>query len=267
MASAFDTVDKAILELEQLQRALAKIKTSQVNSRVFCLSVKTAVRSWFETHRKSLEGQISQKTLQSVDTFYQVLLEQSSRRSLKNRYRTVLSNLRDGLISLRSGHCLLKGVDKTNIDVSPDFSTLIPDQMMGDILARRWQECSFCVQSRQAPLSAVVMMGGMLEGLLLARVNNTPDKGKIFRTKAAPKDKSGKVSGLKDWTLNNYIDVAHELGWVSQPVKDISVVLRDYRNYIHPHKEYSMKLNLHPDDAAMLWSVCKSITLQILCVK
>ena len=85
--------------------------------------------------------------------------------------------------------------------------------------------------------------------------------------KYMPKDKLGKSYGLKDWTLNNYIDVAHELGWVSQPVKDISVVLRDYRNFIHPHKEYTMKLNLHPDDAAMLWDVCKSIARQILTIK
>ena len=55
-----------------------------------------------------------------------------------------------------------------------------------------------------------------------------------------------------------------ELRWISQTVKDIGVVLRDYRNYIHPHKEYSYGVTLSPADATILWDISKTITRQVL---
>jgi len=70
--------------------------------------------------------------------------------------------------------------------------------------------------------------------------------------------------GAKDWTLQHYIDVAHELGWISATAKDIGVVLRDYRNYIHPHKELTHGISLSKNDATLLWEISKSITRQVL---
>lgn len=67
-----------------------------------------------------------------------------------------------------------------------------------------------CITAK-APLAATVMMGGLLEGLLLARVNSQANKAPIYTAAAAPKDKQGKTLPLKDWTLQNYIGVAHEL--------------------------------------------------------
>jgi hypothetical protein len=98
---------------------------------------------------------------------------------------------------------------------------------MKTILEGRWSEITSCVTAK-APLAATVMMGGLLEGLLLARVNNHANKSEIFTASAAPKDKAGKTLPLKDWTLQNYIGVAHELKWITQTVKDIGEVLRDY---------------------------------------
>ena len=66
------------------------------------------------------------------------------------------------------------------------------------------------------------------------------------------------------WGLKNYMDVAHELNWISKTAKDIGEVVRDYRNYIHPQKEYSHGINMSPDDAHMLWEVAKTVTVQIL---
>jgi hypothetical protein len=69
---------------------------------------------------------------------------------------------------------------------------------------------------------------------------------------------------LKDRTLKHFIDVAHELKWISQSAKDVGVVLRDYRNFIHPQKELSHGIELKSDDAALLWDVAKSISKQLL---
>jgi hypothetical protein len=46
--------------------------------------------------------------------------------------------------------------------------------------------------------------------------------------------------------------------------KDVSVVLRDYRNYIHPQKELSHGVSLTTPDAQILWEIGKSISRQLL---
>lgn len=149
-------------------------------------------------------------------------------------------------------------------DAAPKFDPLVSDPRMQAILTRRWQECGICVKSG-APLAATVMMGGLLEGLLLAKINQLPNKSPVFSAASTPIDpKTRKAVQLKEWGLKNYIDVAHELGWITKATKDIGEVLRDYRNYIHPQKEFSHGITLEPGDALMLWEVAKSITLQLL---
>jgi hypothetical protein len=148
-------------------------------------------------------------------------------------------------------------------DTPPSFATIAADVEMQQLLLSRWNECVSCV-NYGLPLSATVMMGGILEALLIARINKLSDRAPAFKAKAAPKDRAGTVLKLRDWTLSNYIDVAHELGWISDTYKDVGAILRDYRNYIHPYKEYQHKKNIAPDDAKMLWEIGKSMVRQIL---
>jgi hypothetical protein len=108
------------------------------------------------------------------------------------------------------------------------------------------------------------MMGGFLESLFLARINRERDQGPIFTSNAAPKDKTSHPRPLKEWGLADYIAVAHELGWISQAANDVSDVLRDYRNYIHPQKELSSQAALTPDDARMFWAVAKEMAARLL---
>ena len=74
---------------------------------------------------------------------------------------------------------------------------------------------------------------------------------------------AGKTLPLNEWTLKHYIDVGHEIGWLSQSGRDIGAVLRDYRNYVHPQKEHSHGVELTAHDSAMFWAVCQSLTQQI----
>ncbi|MBA3498309.1 MAG: hypothetical protein H0T86_14495 [Gemmatimonadales bacterium] len=109
------------------------------------------------------------------------------------------------------------------------------------------------------------MMGGLLEGLFLARVNAMTDKKAAFTAKASPKDgTTGDPLPLKEWGLKNYIDVAHELRWMRQTAKDVSGVLRDNRNCIHPQKELSHGLSLDSNDTAMFWPVFSTLADQII---
>src|SRR5579875_2125580 len=65
------------------------------------------------------------------------------------------------------------------------------------ILAKRWRESSVRVKS-DAPLAATVMMGRLLEGLLLAKINQLASKSSVFNAAAIPKDaKTGKATTAK----------------------------------------------------------------------
>ncbi len=132
------------------------------------------------------------------------------------------------------------------------------------ILEKRWLECDACVDAK-APLAATVMMGGLLEGLLMARVLGEKNQAPVFNAKAAPKDKQGKpLPHLRDWTLQDFIAVAHELKWITTTVKDVGVILRDYRNYIHPQKELSHGIVLNPSDARLLCQIGKTVVRQVI---
>jgi hypothetical protein len=135
---------------------------------------------------------------------------------------------------------------------------------MRSILANRWMECTRCVEA-SAYLAATVMMGGLLEALLVSRANRMSDKRPLFSAGSTPIDaKTKKPLDLKHWTLAPYIDVAHELGWITRSAKDVAIVLRDYRNYVHPEKERSHGVTLSREDAIMFWEVVKTLTRQLL---
>ena len=90
----------------------------------------------------------------------------------------------------------------------------------------------------KAHLAAIVMMGGLLEALFVARVNQLADKSILIKAPSAPKDaKTGKVVPLGEWMLKSYLQVGHDVGWLTQAQRDLAAVLGEYRNYVHPEKE------------------------------
>lgn len=101
----------------------------------------------------------------------------------------------------------------------PDFELLTAgDQGLAEILTRRWEEAQRCVEAG-AHLSAVIMIGSVLEGALLARV--FADRETACRARAAPRDKRGGLIQPEEWKLTSLIDVAHEVGWLHGDVKAI----------------------------------------------
>lgn len=259
----------AIREAQLLRERTKKKHTKQVQGSERDIIRATAL-AWVNNHRKKLLVVLSSDDLSGLDSLYQKIMQASHRNVSRSRYVSTLKAVVDALVELRSANLIkLSNPPVPSVataDTPPDFSSLITDVQMQEILTRRWMECTACI-SANAPLAATVMMGGLLEGLLLARINSAPNKAakdKIFTATASPRDKQGQTLPLKDWTLQNYISVAHELGWISQTVMDIGTVLRDYRNFIHPQKEFSEKVNLRPEDASFLWEIGKNIARQVL---
>ena len=74
----------------------------------------------------------------------------------------------------------------------------------------------------------------------------------------SPKDKLGKVKQFEEWTLNDFINVARDLGLVGEDVKKFSHALRDFRNYIHPFQQMASKFNPDQHTAKICWQVLQA---------
>jgi hypothetical protein len=264
------SIETAIAEIENLRKVLKQQTSKQVQSEDEKQIAKATAHAWFNNHRVTIIAFVGADAINGLDGQYRGLMAAAARSTLRNKYAEIVKAIKKSLATLQTDHVLALATPPTapapppaTADTPPAFTPLIADPKMQVILKKRWQECVICVKAG-APLGATVMMGGILEGLLLARINQLPNQAPVHTAKAAPKDKAGKTLPLKDWKLKDFIDVAHELTWITTTAKDIGVVLRDYRNYIHPQKELSHGISLTPGDADMLWSIAKNMITQVL---
>lgn len=141
-----------------------------------------------------------------------------------------------------------------------DTSQLGLDPTITDIISKRLYEAEACVR-HDASLSAVIMIGSILEGILLGIASSHP---RLFnQAHCAPKDENGNIRKFPDWTLNNLIDAASEIGFLKQDVKKFSHVVRDFRNYIHPYSQMSSGFTPDKQTAMICLQVLKAAINQI----
>ena len=134
------------------------------------------------------------------------------------------------------------------------------DGIISDILNKRILEIKANIKAN-ASLSAVVMIGSTLEGILLGFASKNPKD--FNQANAAPKDKDGKTKLYQDWTLSSFIEVAYELRLIQEDVKKFSHSLRDFRNYIHPFEQMSTGFNPDIYTAKLCWNVLKVAMIQL----
>jgi hypothetical protein len=266
VADQHDHIEAAIAELERVRKLLARIRARQIRSAEQRDFLKATALSWFRTHRDSLATVLPKDAIETVDEPYRTILEATERSSTKSTYVAAVRQAKSALVDARND-VLVAAPSTRTADAIPDFGPLAADEHMQAILARRWEECTRCLRA-SAPLAATVMMGGLLEALFVSRANKLADKSALFRSKAAPIDpKTKKALDLRQWTLAPYIDVGHDLKWISRSAKDVAAILRDYRNYVHPEKERAHGVTLSVDDAAMLWEITKTLSKELLTMK
>lgn len=264
MTTAHEAINATISEVEKLRKSVAK-GTRQISSAAELDIIKANITTWFHTRRAIVSVALTDEPLKAIDQLYRYLLSLTSKAALRTKYLDTLQLLKRALSDLQT----LKVVELSKIsppaspDIPPAFDAITSDLEMRKILTNRWKECMGCVQYA-LPLAAIVMIGGLLEALIIARINRLSDQSPVFKAKAAPKDKAGMTLMLREWALSDYIDVACELKWITETHKDIGVILRDYRNYIHPYKEYQHKKRIEPSDATILWEIGKTMLRQLL---
>ena len=263
MVAGTDTATLALAEIDRLRAAIKRKKTKQVWANDERALAKATASAWFNAHRQSFPAALSSTSLERVNALYREILDASDRATARAVYNSLLKQLREAIIELRRDGLAITDAGPHSSDLAPDFSPLIGDPQMQEILKDRWRECVQCIEA-QAPLAATVMMGGLLETLLLGRINRETNRSPIFTAKCAPRDKTAKTLPLTSWGLKDYIGVAHELKWITVSAKEVADVLRDFRNYIHPHKQHTHGVRLSTEDATLLWGISKSVAVQVL---
>jgi hypothetical protein len=140
-----------------------------------------------------------------------------------------------------------KNINVDNLDI---------DAHVIEIIKSRLFEIQKNIHSESA-LSAVILCGSVLEGLLLGiAIKNIKD---FNQSSASPKNReTGKVLLLQDWTLSSLIDVAQNIGFIGLDVKKFSHSLRDFRNYIHPYQQMSTGFTPDIDTAKISWQVLQA---------
>ena len=128
--------------------------------------------------------------------------------------------------------------------VIPDVQKLPIESTVAPIIQARLKEAQACL-SVGAHLSVIFLCGSVLEGVLLGSAQKEPEK--FNRSKASPKQESeGKVKAFHEWSLSEFINVAHDIGLLKPDVQEFSHGLRHFRNYIHPYQQ--MVSRFAPDE-------------------
>ena len=251
-----------ITEVKKLRSFLKQSKQSQIRSNIERNHIRAVIFSWYKNHRKELIRVIPENQLSEVDKIFKEVLELSEKQPSRQKINDLLKKLSNNLIKTQ-GSVLTAPTDNSQ-SIIPIFSELITNDEMRDILKRRWGEVEKCLLAG-ASLSATVMMGGILEGLLMAKVNAFSNASKLFKCNSIPLDsKTKKKIPLNKWTLKTYIEVAYEMGWIGKVAKRVGVVLRDYRNYIHPQKELTHGIHISSEDARIFWSITSVLANELL---
>lgn len=170
--------------------------------------------------------------------------------ALANYCATALNFLQAGVVGSKKQ--LVRGPDLTKL------TTALPG--LEAVLQDRWLEAQKC-QFARAYLAAVVMMGSILEGLLLARANL--DRPAAYRARSAPK-RDNRNTPLEEWTLNTLIDVAVELGWLKTDRGSFSHGLRDSRNVVHPWVQVTSRANFDEATCNTCWHVLNAAVQDLL---
>lgn len=134
------------------------------------------------------------------------------------------------------------------------------DSVITSFLQGRVDEIQACPRDK-VHLGSIILLGSTLEGLLLALALKHPTN--FSSSKSAPKDKTGSVKKLHDWTLNDLITVASDIKLLDLDVSKFSHVLRGFRNYIHPYQQMAESFSPDQHTVDICWQVFRAAYSQM----
>jgi hypothetical protein len=195
---------------------------------------------------------------ESVESIPKSLIENMNRdQDFEAQSRRVrleaLGNYCDNAIRLMDSSAIKDVKVITRIPDIKKLVSILPD--LERTLSERWLDAQKCVHQK-CYLAAIILMGSVLEGLLLARVSLSPSDA--YKSSAVPKDKGDKPKGYTDWNLSELINVAVDIGWIKSDRGKFSHALRESRNIVHPWAEITSKAYFDEYTCSTSWEALKA---------
>src|SRR5206468_1805954 len=132
-------VELAIQETESLRKYLAKGKSAQVQSSDERLIVKATALAWFQSHRSKIDAVHDSASLKSTDKAFDELLRYAERSILRSKLKRQCKGILRLLVDVRAAIVKSGPIHPAKTDDKPpDFSPLVQDAAMQEILNRRW---------------------------------------------------------------------------------------------------------------------------------
>jgi hypothetical protein len=206
------------------------------------------LRAFWELENNELVGQVLEGLLEYANTIDKIEVKdykQAQQYIMKLQGKKTTEPIKKEL----SENDLLKQEFK-----AIDISKLNLDYSFESVIKQRLEEIELSLNSG-ASLAVIFLCGSTLEGLLLNIATQNPQKFNI--SESAPK-KDNKVKQLHEWTLDNLINVAYDVGIIKLDIKKFSHSLKDFRNYIHPRQQASQNFNPDRHTAEISWKVLQA---------
>jgi len=241
---AYDLIDNALKKLIS-SNGKDSIDTSHRNQRIQQTAEK--ILDDYELVKYALPHEKLLSMVEIIENGYKVIEAGGIRNYLRQKEEEE-QRLKPSVKSVDD--FLKKEVDEITV------SSLKIDYAVATIIEKRIIEVKQCIKA-EAPLAVIFLCGSILEGILLGVATKNPQE--FNQSSQSPKDKTTqKVKPFPEWSLNNFIDVAYNVGYLGLDVKKHSHSLRDFRNYIHPYEQ--MKTGFNPDlhTAKISWQVLKA---------
>jgi hypothetical protein len=242
--------------LHLLKGALAEISDSRGHARTDAFSGLREVDAKVREVRMIIEG---------IDGLPQTLLDSMGQdldfqaNSRRVRLEALVGYVRSAIKFTDTGAF---EKPKKIIHAPPDFSALTSSMPgLTEEINRRWREAQKCVHV-EAFTSAVILMGSILEGLLLARAQRSASVA--YQSHRAPKERNGKAVAIHNWTLSALIDVATDVGWVKTDRGKFSHALRESRNVVHPWQAVSIRADFDIATCRTSWQVLDASVADLL---
>jgi hypothetical protein len=217
------------------------------------------LRGFWQVADEDLVGKSIEKLIDHIDT--QILLGRSKREDFPEE----LVGRGRGIAARLLGTAPTVPAMTEDEFIAREFRNLSIDKLgldpaISGVLKQRIDEIKSCLGAK-ASLATIFLCGSTLEGILLGIACT---RAKDFNQSAlSPKDKTLKVKQFHDWTLNEFINVARDLGLLGEDVKKFSHALRDFRNYIHPYEQMSSKFDPDEHTARICWQVLQAAITQL----
>jgi hypothetical protein len=125
----------------------------------------------------------------------------------------------------------------------------ITDEKFRNILERDFEELTKCLES-EAAKSVLILSGSIIEAILTDYFSNFLPEGLTKK----------KILG---YDLYKLIEMSRENNLISQSTKDLSTVLKNYRNLIHPGREIRKSESFDLDTALVARSLLNIIVKEI----